>query len=100
MRIALAIIFVTVLFNLSTVQSKIIQPFDQLHRINADIFAAHSMDLPEPQPENINNTEIFNDLPLTPLLDEIAFNVRPEAEHDLNALLFDPLKMNFNKTIY
>ncbi|MCK4936540.1 MAG: lytic transglycosylase domain-containing protein [Elusimicrobiales bacterium] len=98
MRIALAIILVTVLFNLSTVQSKI-QPFDQLHRINADIFAAHSMTLTESQAENINNTEIINDLPSTPLLDEIAFNVRPEAEHDLNALLFDPLKMNFNKSI-
>ncbi len=98
MKIALAIIFVTVLFNLSTVQSKI-QPFDQLHRINADIFAAHSMTLPEAKPENINNTDIINDLPNTPLLDEIAFNVRPKAEHDRNAFLFYPLKMNFNKNI-
>ncbi len=89
---------VTVLFNLSTVQSKV-QPFNQLHRISADILAAHSMTLPEPPLENANKTETITDLPSTPLLDELSFNVRPEAEHDLNALLFNPLKMNFNKSI-
>ncbi|MCG2725249.1 MAG: lytic transglycosylase domain-containing protein [Elusimicrobia bacterium] len=97
MRIAIAIILATVLFNLSTVQSKV-QPFDQLHRISADIFAAHSM-APELQQENTDNIADFNDMPSTPLLDEIAFSIRHKAEHDLDALLFDPLKMNFNKSI-
>ena len=97
MRIAIALILVTILFNLSTVQSKIqLQPFERLHKISADIFDAHNI---MSQTEDSGNATNFSDLPSTPLLDEIAFSVRPEADHDLNALLFDPLKMTFSKSI-